>query len=113
HAELSLVQRGFIEQNGIELRTGRQVVAIDRQRRQVHEADGCVQAYDQLVLASGSSPFVPPIPGSKHASCFVYRTLDDLDSLAAKAAGSTRGIVIGGGLLGLEAANALQKLGLE
>ncbi|BCQ34702.1 hypothetical protein ERHA53_20450 [Erwinia rhapontici] len=113
HAELSLVPPGFIEQSGIELRTGRQVVSIDCQRRQVHEADGRVQAYDQLVLASGSSPFVPPIPGSEHASCFVYRTLDDLDSLAAKATGSTRGVVIGGGLLGLEAANALQKLGLE
>lgn len=113
HADLSLVPPGFVEQSGIELRTGRQVVAIDRQRRQVQEADGRVQAYDQLVLASGSSPFVPPIPGSEHASCFVYRTLDDLDSLAAKAAGSTRGVVIGGGLLGLEAANALKKLGLE
>lgn len=113
HAELSLVAEGFTEQQGIELRTGRQVVAIDRQRRQVQEADGRVQAYDRLVLACGSSPFVPPIPGSEHASCFVYRTLDDLDALAARAKGATRGVVIGGGLLGLEAANALTRLGLE
>ena len=113
HPELSLVPPGFIEQHGIELRTGRMVVAVDRQQRQVREADGRVQGYDRLVLASGSTPFVPPIPGSEHASCFVYRTLDDLDALAARAAKSTRGVVIGGGLLGLEAANALKKLGLE
>ncbi|MTD26148.1 nitrite reductase small subunit NirD [Erwinia sp. J316] len=113
HAELSLVADGFIEQHGIELRTGRQIVAIDRQQRQVLENDGRAQQYDRLVLACGSSAFVPPIPGSEHSSCFVYRTLDDLDSLAARAAGSKRGVVIGGGLLGLEAANALTRLGLE
>lgn len=113
HAELSLVLPGFMEQNGIQLRTGRQIVAIDRQQQQVREADGRVQNYDRLVLATGSSPFVPPIPGSEHASCFVYRTLDDLDSLAARAATAKRGVVIGGGLLGLEAANALKTLGLE
>lgn len=113
HAELSLVPPGFMEQNGIQLRTGRQIVAIDRQQQQVREADGRVQNYDRLVLATGSSPFVPPIPGSEHASCFVYRTLDDLDSLAARAATAKRGVVIGGGLLGLEAANALKTLGLE
>lgn len=113
HAELSLVPPGFMEQNGIQLRTGRQIVAIDRQQQQVREADGRVQNYDRLVLATGSSSFVPPIPGSEHASCFVYRTLDDLDSLAARAATAKRGVVIGGGLLGLEAANALKTLGLE
>ncbi|MBD8161844.1 nitrite reductase small subunit NirD [Erwinia persicina] len=113
HAELSLVPPGFMQQNGIQLRTGRQIVAIDRQQQQVREADGRVQGYDRLVLATGSSPFVPPIPGSEHASCFVYRTLDDLDALAAKAATAKRGVVIGGGLLGLEAANALKTLGLE
>lgn len=113
HAELSLVEDGFMEQYGIELRTGRQVVAIDRQRHQVQEADGRRQVYDRLILACGSSAFVPPLPGREHAACFVYRTLDDLDALAARAATSTRGVVIGGGLLGLEAANALTKLGLD
>ena len=113
HAELSLVAEGFSEQSGIELRTGREVVAIDRERQCVTEADGREQRYDRLVLATGSYPFVPPLAGGDGPGCFVYRTLDDLDALAARAAGATRGVVIGGGLLGLEAANALKQLGLE
>ncbi|KQN61822.1 nitrite reductase [Erwinia sp. Leaf53] len=113
HAELSLVAEGFSEQSGIELRTGREVVAIDRERQCVTEADGREQRYDRLVLATGSYPFVPPLAGGDGPACFVYRTLDDLDALAARAAGATRGVVIGGGLLGLEAANALKQLGLE
>jgi len=113
HAELSLVSEGFFEESGIELRTGREVVAIDRQRQCVREVDGSEQPYDRLVLATGSTPFKPPVPGGDGESCFVYRTLDDLDAISAKAATSTRGVVIGGGLLGLEAANALKQLGLE
>ncbi|WP_250211368.1 FAD-dependent oxidoreductase, partial [Escherichia coli] len=66
--------------------------------------------WDKLVLATGSYPFVPPIPGNDLAGCFVYRTLDDLDRIAAHAAAAKSGVVIGGGLLGLEAANALQNL---
>ncbi|ANE43110.1 nitrite reductase large subunit NirB [Deinococcus puniceus] len=74
--------------------------------------------YDVLVLATGSFPFVPPLPGKEAAGCFVYRTLDDLDAMKQAAhtliaAGKTTGIVIGGGLLGLEAAGALGKLGLQ
>ncbi|STT55017.1 putative nitrite reductase [Klebsiella pneumoniae] len=69
--------------------------------------------WDKLVLATGSYPFVPPIPGNDLAGCFVYRTLDDLDRIAAHAAAAKSGVVIGGGLLGLEAANALKQLGLE
>jgi nitrite reductase (NADH) large subunit len=65
------------------------------------------------VLATGSYPFVPPVPGHDARGCFVYRTLDDLDEIAARAKNATRGVVIGGGLLGLEAANALKQLGLE
>ncbi len=65
------------------------------------------------MLATGSYPFVPPIPGNDLAGCFVYRTLDDLDRIAAHAAAAKSGVVIGGGLLGLEAANALKQLGLE
>ncbi|MDB5046494.1 MAG: nitrite reductase, partial [Deinococcus sp.] len=74
--------------------------------------------YDVLVLATGSFPFVPPLPGKDAAGCFVYRTLDDLDAIrtaaqALQAAGKSVGVVIGGGLLGLEAAGALGKLGLN
>jgi nitrite reductase (NADH) large subunit len=68
--------------------------------------------YDALVLATGSTPFVPPVPGRDLAGCFVYRTIDDLEALSTYAAGMTTGVVVGGGLLGLEAANALRHLGL-
>ncbi|WP_428945966.1 nitrite reductase large subunit NirB [Pantoea sp. FN060301] len=111
--ELSLVSEHFFADSGIELRTHRPVVAIDRERRCVREASGHEMSWDKLVLATGSYAFVPPVPGSDDASCFVYRTLDDLDALAAKAKQARRGVVIGGGLLGLEAANALTRLGLD
>lgn len=113
HADLSLVAENFFEQYGIELRSHSEVVAIDRQRKCVRDTNGHEMAWDKLVLATGSSAFVPPIPGSQSANCFVYRTLDDLDAIAARARQAKRGVVIGGGLLGLEAANALKQLGLE
>ncbi len=113
HADLSLVKEHFFAEHGIELRSGSEVVAIDRARKCLRDASGHEMAWDKLVLATGSAPFVPPIPGGQGANCFVYRTLDDLDAIAARAQQSTRGVVIGGGLLGLEAANALKQLGLE
>ena len=64
------------------------------------------------MLATGSYPFVPPIPGRDRPSCFVYRTIEDLEAIRAAAASSKIGVVIGGGLLGLEAAKALKDLGL-
>src|SRR6185369_2529588 len=69
--------------------------------------------YDKLVLATGSYAFVPPIEGRDASGCFVYRTIDDLEAIQAYAATVKVGVVIGGGLLGLEAANALMNLGLE
>ena len=112
-ADLSLVEDNFFATHGIELRSGCQVVAIDRQRRSLRDSRGDELAWDRLVLATGSRAFVPPIPGHDDARCFVYRTLDDLDALSTCARHSRRGVVIGGGLLGLEAANALRQLGLE
>src|SRR6185295_14367466 len=70
-------------------------------------------AYDTLVIATGSYPFVPPIPGRDRAGCFVYRTLEDLEAIRESASEAKVGAVIGGGLLGLEAAKALKDLGLE
>ncbi|BCQ37311.1 nitrite reductase (plasmid) [Erwinia rhapontici] len=113
HAELSMVSDHFFDDYGIELRTHCAVTEIDRQRRCVRDTRGHEMAWDKLVLATGSWPFVPPIPGGDSDSCFVYRTLDDLDGIAAKAQSARHGVVIGGGLLGLEAANALKQLGLE
>ena len=72
-----------------------------------------VHEYDVLVLATGAAPFVPPVEGRGQEGCFVYRTIEDLEAIRSASAKATRGAVIGGGLLGLEAANALVQLGLE
>jgi nitrite reductase (NADH) large subunit len=97
--------------DGVEVRLGEPAIALDPAARKVATAAG-TYAYDTLVLATGSYPFVPPVPGNDLAGCFAYRTVDDLEALAAYADGRQTGVVIGGGLLGLEAANALRKLGL-
>tara|TARA_Y100000593_G_scaffold7523_2_gene14069 strand:- start:3302 stop:5860 length:2559 start_codon:yes stop_codon:yes gene_type:complete len=88
------------------------VLEIDRATCEVITAKGRF-TYDKLVLATGSYPFVPPIEGAEGDARLVYRTLDDLDAIRAAAQGKRRGVVVGGGLLGLEAANALKSLGLE
>ncbi|PWC12534.1 nitrite reductase (NAD(P)H) small subunit [Brenneria corticis] len=110
---LSLVNAGFFAASGIELRRASQVTAIDRRHKRVLDAQGGETTYDQLVIATGSYAFVPPIAGNTRPGCLVYRTLDDLDAIAEQAKKSKTGVVIGGGLLGLEAANALRQLGLE
>ena len=102
----------FYQKPGLTLHLGTPVLEIDRERREVITADGCFP-YDKLVLATGSYPFVPPIEGAAGNSRLVYRTLDDLDTIRAAAGEARRGVVVGGGLLGLEAANALKSLGLE
>ncbi len=94
------------------LHLGERVVSIDREAHQVVSSAGRRVAYHALVLATGSAPFVPPIPGHDAAGCFVYRTIEDVEAIKAWAAGCRVGVVIGGGLLGLEAANALRHLGL-
>ncbi|GLW08254.1 nitrite reductase large subunit [Microtetraspora sp. NBRC 13810] len=97
---------------GITPRLGARVTGIDRQARLVTTEDGHAEPYDVLVLATGSSAFVPPVPGRDLPGCFVYRTIDDLDAIREAARGASSGIVVGGGLLGLEAAEALRGLGL-
>ncbi|MGW4122910.1 nitrite reductase large subunit NirB [Nocardia sp. NPDC004711] len=99
----------------VDVRLGVKADAIDRIARKVTTSTGEVIGYDALVLATGSYAFVPPVPGHDAEGCFVYRTLEDLDGIrtAAEAAGpGAVGIVVGGGLLGLEAANALRLLGM-
>jgi len=112
-ADLSLVSPGFFDQPGIRLKLAERAVRIDRERRLVETSGGEQLEYDRLVLATGSYPFVPPIPGRDRAGCFVYRTIEDLHAIRAASAGAKTGVVIGGGLLGLEAAKALKDLGLE
>lgn len=97
---------------GLYLHLAAPVLEIDRATCEVITAKGRF-TYDKLVLATGSYPFVPPIEGAEGDARLVYRTLDDLDAIRAAAQGKRRGVVVGGGLLGLEAANALKSLGLE
>jgi nitrite reductase (NADH) large subunit len=111
--ELSLVAPGFFEQSGFSLRLAARAVAIERRERTLTTADGEVLHYDKLVLATGSSPFVPPLPGRDRPNCFVYRTIEDLEAMKACGARSKSGVVVGGGLLGLECAKALRDMGLE
>src|SRR6185295_14947617 len=101
------------EKSGITIHVGDRAVSIDRSGRRVVSAKGVAVPYDRLVIATGSHPFVPPIEGRDARGCFVYRTIDDLEQIQAWARRSKVGAVIGGGLLGLEAAHALVRLGLE
>ena len=97
----------------IRLHTNDPVIAIDREAKIVASKSGRQAHYDKLVLATGSRPFVPAIPGTSMDGIFVYRTIDDLKRIQKKSADCQRAIVLGGGLLGLEAANALKALKLN
>jgi nitrite reductase (NADH) large subunit len=116
---LALPGNDYVGDDLVDLRLGSPVTEIDRAAKSVLTADGERIDYDALVLATGSYAFVPPVPGHDLPSCHVYRTLDDLDAIRADAlravdAGhAPAGVVIGGGLLGLEAANALRQFGLR
>ncbi|UGY91322.1 nitrite reductase large subunit NirB [Streptomyces gobiensis] len=111
--ELSMVDEGFMAEHGIELHLGDPAESIDRTARTVTSRKGLTIAYDTLVLATGSYPFVPPVPGKDSEGCFVYRTIEDLLAIEAYAKKAKTGVVVGGGLLGLEAAGALKGLGVE
>ena len=111
--DLSVVEPGFFERTGFSLRLAARAASIDRRAHTVTTADGEVLPYDKLVLATGSSPFVPPVPGRDRPHCFVYRTIEDLEAMKASGAKSKTGVVVGGGLLGLECAKALRDMGLD
>lgn len=111
--DLSLVEPGFYQENGIRIYIGDKAVAINREEKTVTSENGVEIPYDKIVLATGSYPFVPPIKGREAPGIFVYRTIEDLDAIGAWAKNCKVGTVIGGGLLGLEAANALQNMGLK
>tara|TARA_B100000767_G_scaffold248510_1_gene249470 strand:+ start:5095 stop:7620 length:2526 start_codon:yes stop_codon:yes gene_type:complete len=98
---------------GIDAHFGDRVTHIDRDSKKVITEQGHEYSYDTLVLATGSYPFVPPVNGSDLPLCSVYRTIDDLDRIQSQANNGKVGVVVGGGLLGLEAANAVQNLGLQ
>ncbi|QXV59658.1 nitrite reductase large subunit NirB [Amycolatopsis sp. TNS106] len=116
-ASLALEGAEYTDDPLVELRLGDAVVSVDRNRKVVVTEAGYEQPYDALVLATGSRPFVPPVPGHDLPGCFVYRTIEDLDAIREAAQRPGRGrrsaVVIGGGLLGLEAAKALRDMGLS
>ncbi|MFI7013385.1 NAD(P)/FAD-dependent oxidoreductase [Streptomyces sp. NPDC050164] len=112
-ADLTLATPGLLTDPLVDLRLSTRVTSVDRAARTVTCADGTLLGYDALVLATGSRPFVPPVPGRDLPGCFTYRTIEDLDALRAAAAPGEPGVVIGGGLLGLEAAQALRLLGMR
>ncbi len=111
--DLNVVPDRFFQQHGVTLRLNDSVLAVDPVNKVVRSARYKAVPYDKLVFATGSSPFVPPVAGRDRRDCFVYRTIEDLEVIAARAANAKTGAVIGGGLLGLEAAKALKDLGLE
>src|SRR5918996_358157 len=112
-ADLSLFKKQLFEEASITLRLNDAVLSIDLERKSVRSARYRDVPYDKLVVATGSYPFVPQVAGRDRRDCFVYRTIEDLEVIAARARRAKVGTVIGGGLLGLEAAKALHELGLE
>lgn len=104
---LQLAPRDWYDRRGIDLHAGDPVVCIDRRAHAVHSLSGREIGYDRLILATGSRPVVPPIPGRDTDGVFVYRTVHDLDAIRQRALAGTSAAVIGGGLLGLEVAEAL------
>lgn len=111
--QLLLAPPEWYAQNNIELHLGDPVVAVDREKRRVRSASGREVSYGRLIFATGSRAYVPPLEGRELPGVFVYRTLEDLEGIRRHAASCKRAAVLGGGLLGLEAAQALQDLGLE
>ncbi len=112
-SKLQLADPAWYAERAIPLHMGDPVVTIDRAQRKVISQQGREVNYDVLVLATGSAPFVPAVPGVDKEGVFVYRTIEDLEKILAWGATSKRCSVVGGGLLGLEAAKAAYDLGLE
>lgn len=111
--KLMLARREWYHEHGIELHVGDRACELDRARKIVRSAKGVEIAYDACVMATGSYPFVPNVPGVKNSGVFVYRTIEDLNHIIEYAKRSKSCAIIGGGLLGLEAAKAAFDLGLE
>lgn len=116
--DLSMSTLSWYEENNIILNTSELVVGLDKENKTISTHLGDTLSYDYLVLATGSSAFVPPIKGSDKEGVFVYRTIEDLDAMMSYAKkirknGATEAAVLGGGLLGLEAANAVLGMGLN
>ncbi|MGB5306611.1 MAG: FAD-dependent oxidoreductase, partial [Gammaproteobacteria bacterium] len=112
-ADIMLNDEQWYIDNGISLYTGKQVTRIDRARRRVIAEDGTSADYDRLLIATGSNPFMIPVPGRDKDGVIAFRDINDVDTMLAAAHDYKKAVVIGGGLLGLEAANGLMKQGME
>lgn len=111
--QLQLAPAAWYAENGITLHLGDPVTVIDREQRTVRSLNGVEVKYDKLVFATGSHAFVPPVPGHDLPGVFVYRTIEDLERIKAHSVNCRRAAVLGGGLLGIEAAKALHDLKLQ
>ena len=112
--QIMLNDERWYADNGIALHKGKWVDRVDRARRIVYAADGTEAPYDRLIVATGSNPFIVPVPGNDLAGVISFRDIADVDAmLAASVAPGGKAVVIGGGLLGLEAANGLKKQGMD
>ena len=111
--DIMIHTRAWYAENGITLHAGDPIVHIDRRRRLVRAKSGREVWYDRLLMATGSNPFIIPVPGHKLAGVIGFRDINDVDTMLAASRSGGRAVVIGGGLLGLEAANGLQRRGMH
>ncbi len=111
--EIVLNPLSWYEEHGIDLHLGKKVVDVDRRRRIVRAADGTEAEYDRLLLATGSNPFILPVPGKDLEGVIAYRDIADTDAMIDATSKYKHAVVIGGGLLGLEAANGLMLRGMQ
>ena len=111
--EIVINGRDWYEENGISLRIGEEVIAIDRAARMIATGSGRRQSYDRLLIATGSVPFILPVPGATLDGVIAFRDIADVRRMIETSKGGGRAVVIGGGLLGLEAANGLRALGMS
>jgi nitrite reductase [NAD(P)H] large subunit len=113
YEEIVIHGDAWYEQNGVTLHKGKKIVAIDRETKTVAAEDGTKAAYDKLLIATGSVPFIIPVPGKELAGVLTYRDLDDVNAMLIAAEKGGSAVVIGGGLLGLEAAAGLKSRGMN
>jgi nitrite reductase [NAD(P)H] large subunit len=113
YEEIIIHGDGWYIKNGITLYKGHKVVAIDRAAKTVTSNHGATESYDKLVIATGSVPFILPVPGNDLAGVLTYRDLDDVNAMLLAAQSRAKAVVIGGGLLGLEAAAGLKARGMD
>ena len=111
--DIVLNQLDWYSENHITLHVGKKVVKIDRKNRAVEADDGTRAEYDRLLLATGSNPFILPVPGANLPGVISFRDIADVDAMIQAASQYRHAVVIGGGLLGLEAANGLMKRGMD